>query len=322
MSFERRGNEYREALFVKREAKDEIRFTRYERRTMRSLTLKSPAKLNLYLNILRKRADGTHDIETLFERINLFDRVTLTKIPSGIRITSNQKEIPLDASNLAVRAAQKVLRKRGKGFGVHIHLKKRIPIAAGLGGGSSNAATVLLGLNRLFHLRLSQKALLTIGRSLGADVPFFLLETPFAVGQERGDVVTPIRSPLKLIHLVVNNRVKVYTKEVYQQANFTLTRERRNVKIFQHFVERGDVTGLIDNCYNALEAPAAKAHPSISKVKKILKAFGLKGVTLSGSGATCFGFADNLSQARTICKRLSKKYRWDVFICRTYSSSG
>jgi len=286
--------------------------------TMNSLTLKSPAKLNLYLNVLRRRTDGYHDIETLFERIDLFDRVTLAKIPSGIRITSNRKDIPLDASNLAVRAAQKILQRSRKGLGVHIHLQKRIPIAAGLGGGSSNAATVLAGLDRLFHLRLSQKALLAIGRSLGSDVPFFLLRTPFAVGRKRGDVVTPIRGSLKLIHLVVNNRVKVHTREVYQQANFTLTRRRGGVKIFQHFVERDDVTGLIDNCYNALEAPAAKAHPSILKVKKILKALGLKGVTLSGSGPTCFGFTDSLSQAKTLRKRLSRKYHWDVFICRTY----
>ncbi|MBI4436335.1 MAG: 4-(cytidine 5'-diphospho)-2-C-methyl-D-erythritol kinase [Candidatus Omnitrophica bacterium] len=284
---------------------------------MSSLTLKSPAKLNLYLNVLRKRADGYHDIETLFERIDLADRVTLTKIPSGIRLTSNCKDIPLDASNLAYQAAQKMLQKRRKGSGVHIHLHKRIPIAAGLGGGSSNAATVLLGLNRLFHLRLSQKVLLAIGRTLGSDVPFFLLKTPFAIGKRRGDRVTPVSGPLKLIHLIVNNRVKVYTTEVYQQANFTLTRRRQGVKIFQHFVERGDVTGLIDNCYNALEAPAARAHPTILKVKKRLKALGLKGVTLSGSGPTFYGFAKSLSQAKGIRKILSKS-RWNVFICRTY----
>jgi len=285
---------------------------------MQSLTLKSPAKLNLYLDVLRKRSDGYHDIETLFERIDLFDRITLTKIPKGIRLTSNTREIPWDATNLAYRAAELLFQKKGSGKGVHIHLHKRIPIAGGLGGGSSNAATVLLGLNRLFRFHLSQKMLLSLGRRLGSDVPFFLLETPFAIGTNRGDRLIPIRSSLNILHLIVNNRVKVYTEGVYQQVNFTLTRKSQGVKILQHFVEKGDLSGLIENCYNALEGSALKACPGILKVKETLTTLGAEGVTLSGSGPTVFGFAKSLSQIKALRKAILSKYDWDVFICRTY----
>lgn len=284
----------------------------------RSLTLKSPAKLNLYLNVLRKRKDGYHDIETIFERIDLADRVALTKIPAGIHITSNRHDLSCDQTNLAYRAASLLFRKKRIRGGVHIHLHKRIPIAGGMGGGSSNAATVLLGLNRLFGLRLSRKTLLSLGRHLGADVPFFLLETPFAIGTKRGDRVTPIRSSLKILHLIVNNRVKVPTQGIYQQVNFTLTRERPGAKIFQHFIERGDLSGLVGRCYNALEEPAIKGYPTILKVKETLKRLGVKGITLSGSGPTVFGFVKSLSQAKALRKTILSKYAWDVFMSRTY----
>lgn len=285
---------------------------------MNSLTLKSPAKLNLYLDVLRKRSDGYHDIETIFERINLCDRLTLAKIPSGIRLTSNTRNIPWDATNLAYRAASLLLRKKGRGGGVRIHLHKRIPVASGLGGGSSNAATVLLGLNRLFRLHTPLKELFSMGRSLGADVPFFLLERPFAIGLQKGDCVTPIRGSLKMLHLIVNNKVKLSTEEVYQQANFTLTKRGRGAKILQHFIEKGDLTALKERCYNALEGPAVRGCPEILKVKETLKALGLEGVTLSGSGPTVLGFARNLSQAKALRKAILSKYAWDVFICSTY----
>ena len=285
---------------------------------MNSLILKSPAKLNLYLDVLRKRSDGYHDIETIFERIDLCDRVTLTKISSGIRISSNSREIPLDHTNLAFRAAKLLLQKRKKKEGVHLHLHKRIPIAAGLGGGSSNAAAVLLGLNHLFRLRFSLKELLSMGRLLGSDVPFFLHQTPFATGRQRGDRIIPIRGPLKIIHLVVNNKVKVPTRRVYQLANFTLTKKAPDAKLLKHFIRKGDLSGLIGNCYNALEAPAVRCCPAILKVKETLTALGLEGVTLSGSGPTLFGFARGLSQAKALRKAILSKYDWGVFICRTY----
>lgn len=284
---------------------------------MNSLVLKSPAKLNLYLDVLRKRPDGYHDIETIFERIDLFDRITLAKIPFGIRITSNRRDLPLDQTNLAYRAASLIFRGKAKG-GVRIHLHKRIPVAAGLGGGSSNAATVLMGLNRLYHFRIPFRKLLSMGETLGSDVPFFLYQTPFAIGRKKGDQIVPVRSSLKMLHLIVNNRVKVLTKEVYQQVSFTLTKKSQGAKIFQHFIEKKDLNGLIENCYNALEAPAIKGYPGILKIKETLKAHGVEGATLSGSGPTVFGFARSLSQAKALRKAILSKYDWDVFICSTY----
>ncbi|MFH1857399.1 MAG: 4-(cytidine 5'-diphospho)-2-C-methyl-D-erythritol kinase [Candidatus Omnitrophota bacterium] len=284
---------------------------------MKSLTLNSPAKLNLYLNILRKRPDGYHDIVTIFERIDLVDRITLTVIPSGIRITSNSREVPLDDSNLAYRAAAMVLQKMKKPLGLHLHLHKRIPVAGGLGGGSSNAATVLAGLNRLLRLSLSQRTLLAMGRALGADVPFFLLDVPFALGTGKGDFVTPIRSSVKLTHLLVKNRVKIPTRQVYQRVNFALTKKDPNVTILRHFVQKGDVPGLAQSCYNVLEKPAIACYPCIAEVRSALETLQLEGVTLSGSGPTFFGFAKSLSHARALRKTILSKHDWDAFVCGT-----
>jgi len=193
-------------------------------------------------------------------------------------------------------------------------------VAAGLGGGSSNAATVLLGLNELFGFRLSQKALLGLGKRLGADVPFFLLKTPFAIGRKKGDQLTPFKTHLKFTHLIVNNRVKVSTQGVYQQANLGLTRKGGKVKIFQQFIKQhDDFKGVAKRCFNALETPAIARYPSILKVRQTLETLGVSGVTLSGSGPTFFGFAKNIREARAFRKAILSKHDWDVFICQTYS---
>ncbi len=286
---------------------------------MNSLTLKSPAKINLYLDVLHKRPDGYHEIRTLFERIDLCDTLTFhkTKTDSIISLTATSNRVPLDKKNLASRAAEVLLKKRGKGPGVHIHLEKRIPVAAGLGGGSSNAATTLLGVNQLFGLGLSRKELTRIGRKLGSDVPFFLLESPFALGKGRGDQVQPVRSSLKITHLIVNNKVMVSTREVYKRLNFALTRSGPGVKILKHFVETGDRSAVKEGCFNALENPAITYCPDIVQVKDLLKRYGLEGV-LSGSGGSLFAFVKSLDQAKAVRKAILSKQDWDVFICRTY----
>ena len=285
---------------------------------MDAITLKSPAKINLYLNVLRKRPDGYHDIETLFERIDLCDTIRLQKIPEGIRLATNHPSLPTDGRNLAYRAAELFFQRLRCPGGVRIHLRKRIPIAAGMGGGSSNAATVLLGLNRLYGRALSQKALLHLGQRLGADVGFFLLQTPYAWGTKRGDILTPISSRLKILHLVVNPKVMISTREVYQRLRIALTKRPSNVKIFKHLLREDDLSGLIEKCYNVLEASVTVKRPSIHTVRKTLESLGLQGATLSGSGSTFFGFPRTPQQARRFKQILLSRKDWDVFICKTF----
>ena len=285
---------------------------------MNTLTLKSPAKLNLYLNVLRKRPDGYHDIETLFERIDLADTITLRKTPIGIRLTTDHPTLPIDSSNLAYRAAELFFQKLHRPGGIRIHLKKRIPVAAGMGGGSSNAATVLLGLNRLYGRPFPRKTLFQMAHKLGADVSFFLLQKSFAWGRKRGDVLTPISSRLKILHLIVNPEVMVSTKEVYEGLRIGLTKRAVDAKIFQRLLKDADLSGLIDKCYNVLEASVAHKCSPIYTVRQQLEALGLQGVTLSGSGPTLFGFTLNLQQARRFRESLLSQKNWNVFICKTF----
>ena len=285
---------------------------------MDALILKSPAKLNLYLNVLRKRPDGYHDIETLFERINLADTITLRKTPSGIQLTTSHPTLPTDGRNLAYRAAELFFRKLRRPGGVRIHLRKRIPIASGMGGGSSNAATVLLGLNRLYGRPFSERVLFQIGRTLGADVPFFLLKSRFAWGRKRGDILTPISSRFKILHLVVTPRVMVSTREAYQGLRIALTKKPSGAKISQRLLQEDDLSGLIEKCYNVLEASVTVKRPSVHTVRKTLESLGLQGVTLSGSGPTFFGFPRTLPEAKRFRQILLSQKDWDVFICKTF----
>lgn len=158
---------------------------------MRTIELTSPAKINLFLEILGKRNDGYHDIVTVFEKIDLCDRIRLSESDSGIALTSNLKELPLDKNNLVYRASSLLKNTYGVSKGVNIHIEKKIPVAAGLGGGSSNAAITLKGLNRLWKLDLTDRELYDIGKKIGADVPFFIFNHSFAVGSGRGDRYIP-----------------------------------------------------------------------------------------------------------------------------------
>ena len=149
---------------------------------MNRLVLKSPAKLNLYLDVLRKRPDGFHDIDTIFEKIALFDIITIKPLGKGIKVTSDNPALPTGKKNLAYKAARILFEKTGFKKGVSINIKKNIPLSSGLGGGSSNAASTLLGVNRLFKLGLNKKELVEIAKTLGAYVPFFLYDYNFALG--------------------------------------------------------------------------------------------------------------------------------------------
>src|SRR3989338_5202174 len=181
------------------------------------MKLLSPAKVNLFLTVLKRRVDGYHNLHTLFERVDLCDKITITKTACRISVRTNVPDLPNDSRNIATRAAELLKKYARVREGARIRIQKRIPIAAGLGGGSSNAATVLLGLNRLWRLRLSKTRLLKLAAKLGSDVPFFILETPFAEGRGRGEILKPIRlKGAKLWHVIVKPPFGISTKHAYQ----------------------------------------------------------------------------------------------------------
>ena len=281
----------------------------------------SPAKLNLFLNVLSKRADGYHELHTLFERLSLGDDITLKKRSSGILFGTDSRDIPRDASNLVVRAAQLLRKECAVNEGAEIFLKKRIPVAAGLGGGSSNAATVLLGLNRLWRLKLSRKKLLSLAAQLGSDVPFFVLEAPFAIGEGRGEKLRPFRGfRRKLWHCLVKPPFGISTQEAYKGlVRGKLTPKKTNVRMLVRSVQTEDSGTLSNLLTNSLELSLNKRVTAISDIKKKLVFEGAFAALMSGSGSTVFGLFSSEGKARRAAVKLRKKNRsWKVFVAATY----
>ena len=285
------------------------------------IKLKAPAKINLYLAIKGKRADGYHDIESLMQKIDLADQIQLRIGGQGIRLTCVGADLPTDEGNLAYRAADAFLRKTGRS-GVDIFLEKKIPVAAGLGGGSSDAAAVLRGLNRLFAVDMADDELLALAKPLGADVPFFMYDWPAAWATGIGEKLT-MAEPLADCHLVlVNPGLAVSTGWVYE--NFALT-SGSNTFILARGRQSGDSLSLWrpkmpEDLYNDLEAVTIPHYPEIEQIKNELRQDGAVGVLMSGSGPTVFGLFTDPDRAGRSYARLGKMYGDTVFHTRPYQS--
>jgi len=249
----------------------------------------SPAKLNLHLKILGKREDGYHELATLMQRISLYDEMTFTPATDGkIILHCPDSGLPEDRENIVYRAAELFFRRLGLPGGIEINLKKSIPVAAGLGGGSSNAATTLLTLNEVAGYPLSQEILMSMGASLGADVPFFILsQTAWAFGI--GDRLEAVANPPFFHFLLVNPGFELSTRQVYEGLNFTLTKATIHYSIRRFFEHHDVIRGL----HNDLEKVSIHLHPVLADIKNHLLGQGAAGALMSGSGPTIFGVFDN-----------------------------
>ena len=285
---------------------------------MYSIRLKSPAKINLCLKVLRKRKDGFHQIKTVFERIDLCDDIQIKKrADNKIKITCNHPDVPKDDSNLMYKAADLLRRNFNKEDGLDITLKKRIPVASGLGGGSSNAASTLLGLNRLWNLGLNNKKLLSFARKIGSDVPFFVSGSRFALGTGRGDRIKDLPKMRSCWHILVVPRKKLSSKEIYSCLNLRLTKNRDNVNMLIYALRKFDLLKLKRYIVNDLEKPAFKTFPKLLDIKKKLKKLGVRASSLSGSGPAIFGITQSREETEQKASRL-KSRNWQVFAVRTY----
>lgn len=287
---------------------------------MKTLTVRAPAKINLYLRILGKRADGYHNIETIFEKINLCDKVVLKRRKKGIRIVCPHKDVPVNQRNLGFRAARALLRAAKRQDGVEIRIDKRIPVAAGLGGGSSDAASVLLGLNKLLSTGLRLRQLLDLGAKLGADVPFFLLSRPRAVGRGKGEILRPLKINRKNWYVLVVPPFKVSTRRMYQDAKITLTKSTSGVRMIIRALEKGDLTALNKYGYNSFAPVLKKRYKQILQINKALKSSGASATLVSGSGPCVFGVTKNRKEAMGISKNLRAKKDWQVIVAKTFSN--
>ncbi|MDP2927744.1 MAG: 4-(cytidine 5'-diphospho)-2-C-methyl-D-erythritol kinase [Candidatus Omnitrophota bacterium] len=297
---------------------------------LKPLVTKSFAKLNLYLQVLNKRKDNFHNLSTLFARIDLADTIIFRKRPDSlIKIKCDSRQVPKDKTNLCYRAAALLKQELKLSLGIEIELKKCIPVGAGLGGGSTNAASVLLGLNRFWNLNLPKTRLVKLGAKLGSDVPFFIHQTKFALGSLRGDKIKPLISlgKLKLWFILVYPNFKVSTPLIYQKfdsylsagRSFSqLTRPRGNVKILtSQLLKKGKAVDA--HClFNGLEVITSNLYPVVNQVKNALSGMGLDKVMMSGSGPAVFAICDSCMQAQSLRSKLRKQYKsWQVFVVST-----
>lgn len=270
----------------------------------------SPAKVNLHLRVLRKREDGYHDIITLMQRISLYDEMIFSPIERGIIISCPDSALPDNEENIVYRAAQTLLPDTSHSGGIHITIKKKIPVAAGLGGGSSNAATTLITLNELLELHYKTETLMKMGSTLGADVPFFIFgKTAWATGI--GDKLKPAENIPPLWFVLINPSFEISTKMVYEKLNFRLTKRALKYRSSSLCTAEDVVKGL----YNDLEKVTVHHYPSLQHLKDLLLKEGAHGALMSGSGPTVFGIFTEEEQASKAegALRKSGAGAWSVF---------
>ena len=271
-----------------------------------SISFKTPAKVNLGLHVLSKREDGFHELETFFQMVNWCDEIKIECLSRGLELVCNQPDIPTDDGNLVIKAAH-ILQTRypDRCKGARIHLNKNIPHGAGLGGGSGNAAGVLLGLDYLWGLNLKREDLISMAAELGSDVPFFLF-SPCAIGRGRGEILEPVKSSIRFYILMVYPGFSVSTASVYGNLKLKLTKRENNISILKNFLLRSEYAQLGAAWCNDLEPFVFKEHPGLSEIKKEMLAFGAKGALLSGSGSTVFGIFDNPEIAKNAYSQLDR----------------
>jgi 4-diphosphocytidyl-2-C-methyl-D-erythritol kinase len=273
----------------------------------------SPCKVNLLLNILGRRTDGFHELETVMHPVNLCDRLQFERVGREVHLSCNQPSLPTDSNNLVFRAAATFLQAAGLREGVRIHLEKRIPLEAGLGGGSGNGAVTLLGLNELFGQPLPIEQLRVLAGALGSDVPFFLQGRP-ALATGRGETIEPLDTFPALrdaAFLLIHPGFGIATAWAYQQlARFPASlngqpgRARKLVRLLQSASLSEAGTAF----YNSLEAPALEKYPILALYQEFLREHGAAATLMSGSGSTTFAIAQSLEAARCLEEKFKARF--------------
>ena len=281
--------------------------------------LRATAKINLCLDVLRKRPDGYHDVRMVMQMVGMYDRLHLYAVkrsdpdgrPGRITLSVNLPYIPADENNLAVRAARLLMDEKGVTDDLEIKLGKFIPVAAGLAGGSSDAAMTMIGVNRLFHLGFSDEELMERGKKIGADVPYCIMRGT-ALSEGIGEILTPLPDLPECGILLSKPSCPVSTKEVYGslRANELGADDHPDVDLMLEALKRGDLHGICDaKCMsNVLEGVTAPNHPLIGQLEKEMVSLGALNAVMSGSGPTVFGIFENIDAATRACREIRIRY--------------
>ena len=279
---------------------------------MDKMTVRAYAKINLTLDILRRREDGYHEVRMLMQRVSLCDDITLSRQSGDIALCSNVAYLPRDSRNLAVRAAERFFEAVGlQGEGVQIDLIKRIPVAAGLAGGSADAAAVLTGLNALYDAPLSNERLMELGAALGADVPFCIAGgTMLAEGI--GERLTRLPALPHANVVLCKPPVSLSTAYVYSKIRCDRIRRRPDTAGALDALHAGDLAGVCRRMYNVMEDVAVHEYRAIADIKNAILSAGADGAVMSGSGPTVVGLFSERNAAEACAEALARTYQ-DVF---------
>lgn len=316
------------------------------------MQVRAYAKLNLFLEVGRKRKDGYHNLKTIFERINLSDKIILkSRLDQVINVRCSNSGVPEGAGNLCYKSAKLMQDSFKVERGADIKIIKNIPVGAGLGGGSSDAASVLMALNKLWSLKASQEKLIKLAKKVGADVPFFLHNASFAQGEGRGDAVRPLRLSRipRLWHILVVPKIRVATPLIYRKwdsfnksakpfrskgiglgtarpprnaglssQSHKLTRRESFDKMWALALKKRDFLLINRLLFNSLEPVTSVLYPSVNRVRRKLNSLGLGGVLMSGSGPAVFALLPSRKEAFSLSRKLAKNSKsWRVFLSRT-----
>ncbi|OUP21613.1 4-(cytidine 5'-diphospho)-2-C-methyl-D-erythritol kinase [Lachnoclostridium sp. An196] len=289
---------------------------------MDRIELKALAKINLGLDVLRRREDGYHEVRMIMQTIGLSDELEIRKIKQpGIQVETNLYYLPTNENNLVYKAAQLLKDEFGLRDGIGIRLRKRIPVAAGMAGGSSDAAAVLWGMNQMYKLGLSRQELMDRGVKLGADVPYCVLRGT-ALAEGIGEKLSVLPPMPKCYILIAKPGISVSTKFVYENlhANDLRPEQHPDVDAMIRAMEKKDLGLLASRMGNVLETVTVPAYPVIDEIKRFMVEYGALGAMMSGSGPTVFGIYDTRGKARQAYRELrSRKLAKQVYLTTPYN---
>ena len=274
---------------------------------MREIKLKARAKINLGLDVVRKREDGYHEVRMIMQMINLYDKITMRRITeSEIRVTTNLPYLPVNEDNLVYRAAKLLMDEFQVTEGVEIELQKYIPVAAGMAGGSSDAAAVMVGINRIFHLGLTKKQLMERGVKIGADVPFCIMRGT-ALAEGIGEVLTPLPAMPHCSLVIAKPKIHVSTKFVYGNLKANELKEHPDIDGQVQALREGSLEQIVAKMGNVLETVTVPAYPVIDEIKKTMLKNDAMGAMMSGSGPTVVCVFEREERAQEVCRLLKKE---------------
>lgn len=282
---------------------------------MNKITLKARAKINLALDVIKKREDDYHEVKMIMQQIDLFDEVTVQEASgSTININTNSDFIPNDENNIAYKAADLLMKTYNIHKGVNINIQKNIPVAAGLAGGSTDAGAVLIGLNQLWNINLTKNELMKLASKLGADVPFCILGG-CAVAEGIGDKLKPIKG-LDVFVILSKPNLRVPTSKVYNNLKLDEIEQHPDIDAMIPLLETNKIEKIKENMINVLETVTLKEYPIVYNIKLKLLECGAEAVLMSGSGPTVFGLYREYSRAKTAYENLKKLYN-ETFLIKT-----